>query len=53
MMERMTGIDFNGDGVIGRPRDVRPHYPAIVPYQSMRHRGPMRPRYGYGGYTYF
>jgi hypothetical protein len=44
MLERATGIDLNGDGIIGRRPDVQPGYPAFLGYPSIP--------YGYGSYGY-
>ncbi|CAF5224720.1 unnamed protein product, partial [Rotaria magnacalcarata] len=35
MLERMTGRDINGDGILGRRPDVVPGYPAVYGYPSM------------------
>ncbi|CAF4443649.1 unnamed protein product, partial [Adineta steineri] len=34
-LERATGRDIDGDGVIGRPLDVVPGYPAVYGHPSM------------------
>jgi hypothetical protein len=44
MLERMSGIDINGDGYIGRRPDVVPGFPAVYGYPSMV--------YGPGGQIY-
>ena len=44
----MTGIDINGDGVIGQPRDVPPRFPGMFSYPNMGYGGYMYPAYGYG-----
>jgi len=35
MAERMTGVDLNGDGYLGRRPDVLPGFPAVFGYPSM------------------
>jgi len=44
MMERMTGRDINGDGILGRIPDVVPGYPAVYGFPTMV--------YGPGGTIY-
>jgi hypothetical protein len=44
MLERMTGRDINGDGILGRWPDVVPGYPGVYGYPSYI--------YGPGGYVF-
>ena len=49
-LERATGRDYNGDGILGRRPDVIPGYPAAAGYPSMMY-GPTGQVYATNGFV--